>query len=58
MEDYSVSIGMQYSLFITAFICAIGGGFFLFASLFVDEDRLVRLIMHKLSFSLLSILRQ
>ncbi len=40
-EIFSKSIGMQYALYTTTFIAAIGGGFFLFSTLTVEKDKAV-----------------
>lgn len=32
-------IGLEYALYMTSFVCVIGGGFFLFCAIFIEKDR-------------------
>ena len=38
-EKYYTFQSLQYSLFVTLFITVIGGGFFLFCSLYIAKDK-------------------
>ena len=38
-DDVTEYISMQTALYMTCFVCAIGGGFFLLTALFIEQDR-------------------
>ena len=37
---YNDFISLQYAMYFSAFVCVIGGGFFLLTSLYIEEDKL------------------
>ena len=38
-DPYVQFVTLQYALYITAFVCVIGGGFYLATAIFIERDR-------------------